>query len=209
VQAVANTLVKNGISACPVVGIDGKLIGIVSEGDLLRRVETGTERQRSWWLEMLESGRSLAAEFVKTHGLKAQDVMTRDVLTATPDTPVRDLADMMERNGVKRIPIVVDGQIVGIVSRANLVQALASGMHEAARLGSDEALRDAVVAALDTKAWGRSLVNVLARDGKVDLWGVVDSEDVRKAVRVAAERVAGVDGVNDNLRVFRVNSAES
>jgi osmotically-inducible protein OsmY len=110
---------------------------------------------------------------------------------------------------VKRIPIVVDGQVVGVVSRANLVQALASGMHEVVRLDSDEALRQAVVAALDAKAWGRSLVNVIVRDGKVDLWGVVDNEDVRKAIRIAAERVAGVDGVNDNLRVFRVLSAES
>jgi predicted transcriptional regulator len=158
---------------------------------------------------MLESGRSLAVEFAKTHGMKAQDVMTADVLTAGPDTPVRELADMMERNGVKRIPIVVDGQVVGVVSRANLVQALASGMHEVVRLDSDEALRQAVVAALDAKAWGRSLVNVIVRDGKVDLWGVVDNEDVRKAIRIAAERVAGVDGVNDNLRVFRVLSAES
>lgn len=206
VQAVANTLVKNGISACPVVGLDGKMIGIVSEGDLVRRVETGTARQRSWWLEMLESGRSLAAEFAKTHGLKAQDVMTTDVLTAGPDTPVRELADMMERNGVKRIPIVADGQVVGIVSRANLVQALASGMHEEARQDSDEVLRAAVVAALDRKTWGASLVNVLVRDGKVDLWGVVDSEEERKAVRIAAERVAGVDNVKDNLRVFHITS---
>lgn len=204
VQAVANTMVKNSISAVPVITSDGKLVGIVSEGDLIRRVEIGTERAKSWWLEMISSGRSLAAEFVKTHGLKAKDVMTTPVLTADPEVPVQVIADQMERYGVKRIPIVHDDQVVGVVSRANLLQALASGMHDVE--DADEKLRERVVAELSNKSWGRGMVNVLVRNGTVDLWGVVDTEDEKKAVRIATERTPGVRTVNDNLRVFRISS---
>jgi CBS domain-containing protein len=208
VQAIANTLVKNGISAVPVVAMDGKLLGIVSEGDLIHRVEAGTEPGKSWWLEMIRSGRSLAAEFAKTHGLKARDVMTSPVLTADPETPIQAIADQMERHGVKRIPIVRDGQVVGIVSRANLVQALASGMHDAETEIGDEQLRERIVAELADKPWGYGMINVIVNDGEVDLWGVVDTEDERRAVRIVAERAPGVSAVNDNLRVFRVSSGE-
>jgi CBS domain-containing protein len=203
VQAVANTLVKNGISAVPVVSLDGKLVGIVSEGDLIRRVETGTERRHPWWLEMISSNRSLAAEFTKAHGLKAKDVMTTQVLTADPDTPLETVADMMERHGVKRVPIVKDGNIVGIISRANLVQALASGRHDAPVDDADEKLRQAVTAEIENKPWGHGMINVIVHNGTVDLWGVVGSEEERKAACVVAECTPGVRAVNDKLRVFR------
>lgn len=208
IQAVANTLVKNGISAAPVVAQDGKLVGIVSEGDLIRRVETGTERRHSWWLEMISSRRSLAAEFTKSHGLTAKDVMTTQVLTAGPDTPLHVVADLMERHGVKRIPIVKDGNIMGIISRANLVQALASGAHNTPVEDADDKLRQAVADEIRNKPWRRGMINVIVRNGTVDLWGVVDSEEERQAVRVVAERTPGVRAVNDNLRVFRISSAE-
>jgi len=206
VQAVANSLVKNGISAVPVVGNDGKLLGIISEGDLIRRVETGTERRRSWWLEMISSGRSLAAEFAKTHGLKAEDIMTTFVITADQDMPLHEIAELMERHGVKRVPIVENEQVIGIVSRANLVQALASGTQDATTEDTDEALREAVIAQLSGQPWGQGMVNVIVHNGAVDLWGVVDSAEEKKAVRVAAERIPGVRSVNDNLRVYRISS---
>lgn len=206
VQAVANTLVKNGISAVPVVGSDGKLLGIVSEGDLIRRVETDTERRRSWWLEMISSGRNLAAEFAKTHGLKAKDVMTTTVVTASPDTPLHEIADLMERHGVKRIPIVEKDEVTGVVSRANLVQALASAKKDMSAEDTDEALREAVVAQISRQPWGQSIVNVIVRDGAVDLWGIVDSAEEKAAVRIAAERIPGVRSVNDNLRIHRISS---
>jgi CBS domain-containing protein len=206
VQAVAKTLFENGISAMPVVGHDGKLLGIVSEGDLLHRVETGTLRRRSWWLEFLMSGRTMANEFVKSHGLKARDVMTSSVITAGPDTPLSELATLMERHGIKRIPIVEKNQIIGIVSRANMIQAIASGASEV-RDDTDEALRVRIVSDLDRKPWGHGLVNVIVTDGKVDLWGVVDSEEEKNAVRVVAERATQGGRVNDNLRVYPMSFA--
>lgn len=206
VQAVANTLVKNGISAVPVVDHAGKLLGIVSEGDLVRRAETHTEHRSAWWLDMLGSARKGAADFVKSHGRKAKDVMTTAVVTAEPETSLSDIADMMERHGIKRVPIMHDGQIIGIVSRANLVQALASGQTDLDVSPSDEELREAVVAKLRGQRWGQSMINVLVQRGIVDLWGVVDSEDEKKAVRIAAEETPGVSAVNDNLRVYPIGS---
>ena len=126
VRDVANFLLNNHISAFPVVSEDGNLLRIVSEGDLMRRVEIGTERHRSWWLEMLSSDEARAAEFVKANARKVGDVMTRNAITANPETQIRDIASLMERSNIKRVPIEKIGKVVGIVSRANLFQALAS-----------------------------------------------------------------------------------
>ncbi len=203
VRAVANTLVRNNISAVPVVGLDGKLLGIVSEGDLMRRNETQTGRRRSWWLEMFTSTRTLAGEFVKEHGTKAEDVMTRDVISAAPDTPLREIANLLETHGIKRVPIVQEGCIVGIVSRANLVQALACCETDFRAAGrNDEDLREAVVARLKRQPWGNALVNVIVQDGVIDLWGFVQNDAERKAIRVAAEETPGVRAVNDNMRIM-------
>jgi CBS domain-containing protein len=202
VQAVANTLVQNGISALPVVERDGTLVGIVSEGDLMRRAETDTERRRSWWLDMLASTQTLAAEFAKSHARKARDVMTRKVVTATPETPLAEIANLLEKHAIKRVPIVDNGQLVGIVSRANLVQALASRVPALTGVEpSDEKLRESILATLRGKRWGLGMVNVIVQQGVVDLWGFVDTPDERKAIRIAAEATPGVVAVNDNLRV--------
>jgi len=202
VRAVANTLVGNNISAVPVVGLDGKLQGIISEGDLMRRAETGTERRRSWWLELFTSSQQLAAEFVKSHALKASDIMTRKVVTAGPDASLREIANLLETNGIKRVPIVQDGYVLGIVSRANLVQALASQGPELHAVPSDDStLRESVVKNLSGQPWGKALVNVIVRDGVVDLWGLVQTDEERRAIRVTAESTPGVRAVNDNLRI--------
>ncbi len=208
VQDVANILLTNRISAVPVVGRNGELVGIISEGDLIRRAETDTERHRSWWLELLIGKTPLAAEYVKSHARKVADVMTRDVITATPETSLRDIAALLEKNGIKRVPIVKKRKVIGIVSRANLVQALATQRKamEARPAIDDLTIREEVMARLDGQPWiGLPPVNVIVHDGTVDLWGIVESETVKQAVRVAVEVTPGVCAVNDNLVVQRIS----
>ena len=202
VKEAAKLLLERGISAVPVVDDQGKVVGIVSEGDLLHRSEAGTERRRSWWLLGLTGEETLAAEYVKAHARKVGDVMTSQVTTATPDTPLHELATLMETNSVKRVPIVQDGHLVGIVSRANLVQAVASAREGLEIPLSDANIREKLLADLQRLAWGRPwLLNVLVNAGVVDLWGVARSEAERTAIRVAAESIPGVRAVNDNLVV--------
>lgn len=204
VGMIAETLVQNGISAVPVIDRDGRLMGIVSEGDLIRRTETGTERRRSWWLEMFATRDALANDYVKSHALKASDVMTAPAITAGPDTPLREIADLLERHGIKRVPIVRKGAVVGMVSRANLVQALAThgvGWHGLAR--EDDAIREALSERLRAEPWAGRTFNVTVQDGVVDLWGYVGSEAEKQAFRVAAEVTPGVRAVNDKLRILQ------
>ena len=200
-QDVAHLLLTNRISAVPIVDSDGKVVGIVSEGDLMRRAEAGTGRRRSWWLSLLTGKEVLAAQYVKEHSRKVADVMTRDVITATPDTPLQDIANILEKNSIKRVPIIKDGKMVGLVSRANLLQALAS-LRKQIEGGTpnDTKIRETVVQRLNAEPWLRSsLINVIVQDGTVELWGIVDSPTEKKAVRVAAEETPGVRAVNDNL----------
>jgi len=203
VQDVAEILLSARISGVPVVDANGKLVGIVSEGDLMRRVEAGTGRRRPWWLVILAGREALAAEFIKEHSRNVADVMTQDVITAAPDTPLSTIATLLEKNAIKRVPIVdADGHVVGIVSRANLLQALASlsKRTEPARPVNDSQIREKVLTQLHAEAWSRpSLINVIVQDGNVELWGIVDSALEKKAVCVAAEGTPGVRAINDNL----------
>jgi CBS domain-containing protein len=203
-KAVANTLVANGISAVPVVAIDGSIVGIISEGDLMRRA-VSAERKRSWWLETFSSAEQLMAEFVKAHGRNAKDVMTRQVISVDPDTSLQEIANLLEKHGIKRVPVVKDGRLVGIVSRANLVQALATrGLAFVDVTEADEVLRKVVVSNLRKLPWTAALemVDVIVDRGVVNLWGVVRNEEEKSAVRVTAEETPGVQAVNDHLRVY-------
>ena len=178
----------------------GKLVGIVSEGDLVHRSETGTERQRSWWLRLMAGDDMLAADYVKAHGRKIADVMTRNVITATPDMPLDEIAILLEMNAIKRVPIMKDGQLVGIVSRANLVQAVASAAKGLEIPLTDLGIRDKLLAHLKAQPWADTgLLNVTVSDGVVHLWGITSSEAESKAIRVAAETTPGVRTVNDHL----------
>ena len=201
VRDVAALLIANRISAVPVTDPEGRLLGILSEGDLMRRSETGTERRRSWWRESLTSADTLAEEFVKTHSRRVSDVMTRNVIVAAPDTPLHEIAALLERNRIKRVPIVQDGRLVGLVSRADLVRALARmGGDVNDAVPEDTALQDAVMASLKSEPWAHiALINVTARSGRIDLSGIVDSEQQRDAIRVAVEVTPGVRAVDDNL----------
>jgi CBS domain-containing protein len=200
VKEVAKIFLERRISAVPAVDDQGKLVGIVSEGDLMHRAEAGTERKHSWWLWGLIGYETLASEYVKAHARKVADVMTRHVITATPDTPLHEIATLLEKNAIKRVPIVKDGKVVGVVSRANLIQAVASAHDEAENPPSDSAIRDKLLAHLKAQPWAdTSLLNVTVSGGVVDLWGITRSDTERKAIRVAAESIPGARAVNDNL----------
>ena len=200
VKEVAKMLVDRRISAVPVVDDVGKLVGIISEGDLMHRSETGTERQYRWWIRLVEGDASLPADYIKAHGRKAADIMTQNVITAAPDTALDEVAITMEKNSIKRIPIVRNGQLVGIVSRANLVQALAT-MRKGLEIPlSDSQIREKLLSHLKEQPWADThLLNVTVTDGVVSLWGITRSETERKAIRVAAEATPGVRAVNDHL----------
>ena len=208
---VAAILLNNNISGAPVVGEKGELVGIVSEGDLIRRPETGTSKRHSWWLELLSNERTLAAEYVKSHSRKVADVMTSDVITAKPDTPLGEIAAMLERNRIKRVPIVEGGKIVGLVSRANILQALASATKKLPSLASadDSQLRKEVVARLAAEPWRPSMLTVTVQDGTVDLWGLVHSVEQKKAAQLAAELTPGVRAVVDNIIIQPIGSGWS
>ncbi|WP_291861393.1 CBS domain-containing protein [Bradyrhizobium sp.] len=203
VQEVARQFLERQISAAPVIDDQGKLVGIVSEGDLLHRIEAGTERRRSWLLRAFTEADTLAAEYVKSHGRRVSDVMTRSVITAAVDTPLHEIATILEKNAIKRVPIMENGQLVGVVSRANLLQAVASARPLLEITPSDQAIRDRILASLRAEPWAHTgLLNVTVSDGVVDLWGLAESKAERKAIKVAAETTPGVRVVNDNMVTF-------
>lgn len=203
VNEIAELLLNNRISAVPVLDAAGRIVGIVSEGDLLRRADADTERRRSGWLELLLDRNVTAADFVKTHGTHARDVMTQDVVTITPDTNLAEIASLLERRRIKRVPVVEAGKVVGIVSRANLLRGLvaqprAEGTVEVRAQDSEIRRRlDSVLQ--DIHGVDLRRINVVVKDGAVFLWGTVKSDNQRRALMVAAESVPGVIRVEDNL----------
>ena len=174
----------------------------------MRRAELDTDHHRSWWLEMFsgKSKEALAKEYLKSRGCKDRDVMTKIVITAKPTTPVRDIAALLEKNHFKRVPIVEKGKVIGIVSRANLIQALASLREEGEHNKiSDSMIRKKVMKQFKFEKWSKgSLLNVTVQDGTVKLWGIVDSEAEKDAARVAAELVEGVQAIENNVTVLPV-----
>jgi CBS domain-containing protein len=202
VEEIARLLLERRISGVPVVDADERIVGIVTEGDLMRRPETGTERHRGWWLRLFGDERERAAEYARAHGTRAEQVMTRNVVTVTEETPVGEIARLLEEHRIKRVPVVRDGKLVGIVSRANLLHGLACHRAPAPpeRSLDDRAIRDEVVRVLDREGWtAHAPLNVTVTAGVVELWGLVDSREHRLAIRVAAESVPGVVAVKDNL----------
>ena len=201
VQDAARTMIQLGISGLPVVDAAGQLVGIVTEGDFLRRAETGTERRRPSWLEFLLGPGRLANEYVHSHGRKVEEVMTPDVVTVSADTPLQEVVRTMERRRIKRVPVVSDGKIVGIISRANLVQALARLADEAREShDDDEVSRTHILAELNKQTWAPgSLINVIVRSGVAEIWGTIFDEREREALRVVAENAPGITSVKEHL----------
>ncbi|CAO3401921.1 CBS domain-containing protein [Azospirillum palustre] len=209
VADAARTMLENHISGLPVVDGSGKVVGIISEGDLLRRVELGTERHRSWWLGLVSGGTLPAEDFIKSHARKVADVMTAHVTTVDESASPEEVVRVMETRRIKRVPVVRRGALVGIISRANLLRALASVSPETpAAAADDRDLKDRVTAAVKELSWdSRSHDAIVVRNGVVQLWGFVSSGSQRDALRVAAERVPGVKSVENNIQV--VDPAES
>lgn len=200
VREVAQLFLEKRISGAPVVNGEGKLIGMVSEGDLLHRTEAGTGRRRSWWLSLFTQKGTLASEYIQEHGHSVADVMSDKVISASPETPVREVASLLEKNRIKRVPIVENDALVGIVSRANLIQAVASAPRELEIPVSDQLIREKLMANLRNQPWAElGVINITVTDGVVGLWGIADSEAERKALRVAAESLPGVLAVEDHL----------
>jgi CBS domain-containing protein len=202
VTEIAALLIERRISGVPVVDEAGRMIGIVSEGDLLRRCELGTDRQRSQWLELLVDRDAQAADFARAHGMFARDVMTPDVISVSPDADLVDIAALLERRRIKRVPVVRDGVPVGIVSRANVLRGLvASRRTESTGPGaSDVELRTRIEERLKGEAWiDLSRLNIVVNEGVVHLWGLIASEEQRRALKIAAQNVSGVREVVDHL----------
>jgi CBS domain-containing protein len=199
VEKVAGLMINLRISGVPVLDRNGQLVGIVTEGDLLRRAETGTERQRSRWSEWFSANSRLAAEYIKSHARRVEDVMTREVVTVGELADLGEIAELMETRHIKRIPVVHDGKIVGIVSRADLLQVLASGGATTADENSDGLIRERLLAELRTQKWASPAeANVVVSDGVVHFWGTVGSEEERTALRVVGENIPGVRGIEDH-----------
>ena len=205
VQDLAKLLSERNISGAPVVDKTGAMVGIVSEGDLLHRAELGTERhterRRSWWLEHFAS--ELARDYVKSHGRTVKDIMTGDVATVSDDTDLADIATLLETKRIKRVPVMRNGKVVGIVSRANLVRALAAttGAPMPAADADDRAIRARLLAELEKQPWATKLwaQDVLVNNGVVHLWfGSDEPLERRQAARVAAENVPSVRGVEEH-----------
>jgi CBS domain-containing protein len=206
VERIAALLLERRISGVPVVDADGRLLGIVTEGDLMRRPELGTERLRGWWLQLFGDERGRASEYARAHGSRAAEVMTRNVVTVSEEASVGEIARLLEEHRIKRVPVVRGEQVVGIVSRANLLQALAARPTPAPteRWVDDRALRDEVMRVLDREGMSvRGPLNVIVSNGVVELWGLVESEEERRAMRVAVENVPGVVSIKDNLGRIR------
>lgn len=204
VLEAARTLVDRRISGAPVVDAAGRVIGIVSEGDLIRRAELGTEKEWSGWREFLMAKRTLAHEFIKSHATRIGDIMTAPAWTVSEDTTLAELAEMFEKRNIRRAPVVRDGKLVGIVSRADMVRALLrcwAAAHPAAPI-DDAAIRQSILDHAASERWSdTAMLNVEVKDGAVDLYGVADSEDVARALQVLAESMPGVKSVQNHLQM--------
>ncbi len=202
VMEVAKLLLERHISAAPVVDEAGHLVGVVSEGDLMRRQESGTERHHSWWLTLISDPQDEARDYLKSHGLHARDVMSKHVVSVDEDTPLDEIADILERHRIKRVPVVAGGKVVGIVSRANLLQAFVAQSRTAKPIGDDRQLREAVLEALRGTGARTLYVNVVVNDGVVHLWGVAYTEDEKGAMCAAAENVPGAREVRERISLL-------
>ena len=200
VTEIAKILFGHHISGAPVVDTNGRLVGIVSEGDLMSDVgAVGSETtRRSWWLGMFTDSASLAADYSRTHARTAGDIMSTELVTVREDTPLRDVARLLEKKRIKRVPVMRNDKLVGIVTRANLVQALASMPPAPPASSDDKAIAEGLSSEMAAQSWG-TFVNAIVEDGVVHLWGFVSSGEEHRALLLLAKNIPGVKGVEDHL----------
>lgn len=202
IRRIAALLLDHRISAVPVVDANRRVVGIVSEADLMHRAEGGAARSRSGWLELFTGASELARDFVKSHGPRAADVMTRPVVSVTEDVHVAEVARLLGARRIKRVPVLRGGKLVGIVSRADLLQSLARTRTER-RPADDKTLRETIRRGLRAAPWANErMVNVVVDDGVVELLGFADSNEQRQAIRALAENAAGTHAVRDRLQIL-------
>ena len=193
-------MLDNRVSGLPVLDDEGKVVGIVTEGDLLRRSETGTERHRPRWLEFLMGPGRIAEEYVRTHGRKVEEIMTRDLVSVTGDTPLDEVVQMMERRRIKRVPVLAGDLLVGMVSRADLLRVARTLDEQPAATHGDDEILERIRAELAKAPWvPKDGVSITVTNGVVDLNGVILDEKEREALRVVAENSPGVKAVEDHL----------
>ena len=201
VSAAAHLMLQNKISGLPVIDSSGKLVGIVTEGDFLRRSEIGTQRRRPRWIEFFVGPGRLADEYSRSSGRTISDVMTHDIYTVDSDASLEHIVRVMERHRIKRVPVVEGGKVIGIVTRANLLHALASIADEIAPSSAgDNSIREQIFAELKRQTWAPvSMIDVTVRNGVVQLSGSLTDERQRQALRILAENIPGVRKVQDHL----------
>jgi CBS domain-containing protein len=204
VMAMARLLADRGISAVPVVDGEGKVLGIVTEADLIRRLAGEEDKPTSWFGALFSDPASQAERYARTHGVTARDLMTEKVVTVAPDTAAAHIAQMMEQQGIRRVVVVEGEKLKGIVSRADLLRALVAPPHEEAEL-SDERIRRAVMAAMKKEPWTDTFYTMVeVKDGVVTFHGFRRSDAVQKALRVLAENVPGVKDIKDDTQPMPV-----
>jgi CBS domain-containing protein len=198
VLEIATLLLEHGISAVPVVDAENRVLGIVSEGDLMRRVDNEDEHHKSWWLRIFSD--STPSDYVKSHGRHARYIMTADPICIDEHEPLYRIAKLLEKHRIKRVPVVRDGKLVGIVSRANLLRGFSATAPDIAPNVDDREIRDAIRQEIDENT-GVVVehINVIVADGKVQLWGLVETKEEKLAAQVAAENTPGVNSVENNL----------
>jgi len=203
VREAATLMTDRRLSGLPVVTADGRAIGILTASDLLYRVETGAERRPSWFASFFARPDELARQYAKDHGRKVHEVMARHIISVLEDASVSEVADVLDRNGLKRVPVIRDGALVGIISRGDLVRALSrTRLSETPPRSDDATLQHAILQQIGRQSWLNSgFVNITVKDGTVDIWGTVETAEQHRALLVLVNEVAGTAAVDDHVKV--------
>lgn len=203
VREAAARMTEKRVSGVPVVAADGRLVGMLTASDLLHRVETGTEKPRSWFANFISNPDQMARQYTKSHGLKVHEVMSRHVISVREDVSLSEVAEVLDTNKLKRVPVVRDGAVVGIISRGDLVRALSQvSVGEPVEKSDDATLQRKIMEQIRKQPWlDSAFLNITVKDGVVEAWGTVPSGDQHRALQVLIEEFAGVARIEDHLKV--------